>query len=74
MEYVQFKNGSPHYYREQPDLNECIQYQLRSPQCFDSNNAYAYLKVMLKAVSSKMEAINCLSHKAAVTSSSSHDN
>ncbi|XP_059216822.1 uncharacterized protein LOC106087167 isoform X12 [Stomoxys calcitrans] len=27
MEYVQFKNGSPHYYREQPDLNECIQYQ-----------------------------------------------
>lgn len=29
MEYVQFKNGSPHYYREQPDLNECIQYQVR---------------------------------------------
>ncbi|XP_075160015.1 PDZ_signaling and DUF4749 domain-containing protein Zasp66 isoform X8 [Haematobia irritans] len=27
MEYVQFKNGSPHYYREQPDINECIQYQ-----------------------------------------------
>jgi hypothetical protein len=27
MEYVQFKNGSPHYYREQPDFNECIQYQ-----------------------------------------------
>ncbi|KQS43419.1 uncharacterized protein LOC122618584 isoform X13 [Drosophila teissieri] len=27
MEYVQFKNGSPVYYKEQPDLNECIQYQ-----------------------------------------------
>ncbi|XP_012157117.1 uncharacterized protein LOC101451629 isoform X12 [Ceratitis capitata] len=27
MEYVQFKNGTPHYYRAQPDLNECIQYQ-----------------------------------------------
>lgn len=28
MEYVQFKNGSPVYYKEQPDLNECIQYQV----------------------------------------------
>ncbi|XP_064541343.1 uncharacterized protein Zasp66 isoform X3 [Drosophila montana] len=27
MEYVQFKNGSPVYYKEQPDLNELIQYQ-----------------------------------------------
>ena len=27
MEYVQFKNGTPHYYREQPDFNEAIQYQ-----------------------------------------------
>jgi hypothetical protein len=27
MEYVQFKNGSPHYYKEQPDINEYIQYQ-----------------------------------------------
>lgn len=29
MEYVQFKNGSPHYYRDAPgpDYNEAIQYQ-----------------------------------------------
>jgi len=31
MEYVQFKNGSPVYYKEQPDLNECIQYQVSKP-------------------------------------------
>ncbi|XP_055841385.1 uncharacterized protein LOC129908706 isoform X8 [Episyrphus balteatus] len=27
MEYVQFKNGTPHYYRDTPDFNEAIQYQ-----------------------------------------------
>lgn len=35
MEYVQFKNGSPVYYKEQPDLNECIQYQVRIKSCDD---------------------------------------
>lgn len=36
MEYVQFKNGSPHYYRDAPgpDFNEAIQYQVSITKFF----------------------------------------
>lgn len=29
MEYVQYKNGKPHYYRDAgPEIEECLQYQV----------------------------------------------
>lgn len=31
MEYVQYKNGKPHYYRDNgPEIEECLQYQVRT--------------------------------------------
>lgn len=40
--YVQFKNGIPHYsqYREQPDINEQIQYQVRNQNLHSEINNY----------------------------------
>lgn len=53
MEYVQYKNGKPHYYRDAgPEIEECLQYQVSLNLDYvisvENKKKYKFLKLSQK--------------------------